>query len=126
MSCLRYPSRCSTKTQPPITRSLLYRICRALAIENLEEISLFALLDDPMVGSRGAQWYLLFFAFQSALTLLLSVVWEPDHVDVEGWGRLLGNTAAWFRRCSSIQTVSVGIGGGLSYSTHRVVEQDEG
>lgn len=58
-------------------------ICRTLALENLNEIGYCMRNDESR--QRGLEWYTLFFAFQSALTLLLSVVWEPRHAESLLW-----------------------------------------
>ena len=78
--------------------------CRLLAQENLRDIG--AYVQDFKDDARGAEWYLLYFAFQSSLTLLLSVVWEPSHPDASNWRQTVLVTAAWFRQLKSMQRVS--------------------
>nr|WVH01925.1 GAL4 yeast regulatory protein [Naematelia aurantialba] len=75
--------------------------CRTLALANLDDIARFVLSSpDP---ARGSEWYTLFFAFQASLTLLLSIVWEPNHPEAAGWRNKLVNTASWFRQLHSMR-----------------------
>jgi len=63
----------------------LDRICRTLATENLTDIGEYVQANRGLMSSRGAEWYTLFFAYQSSLTLLLSLVWEPRHEKAHDW-----------------------------------------
>lgn len=91
---------------PPPLRSdsrLHPRTCRALAYENLQDIGNF--VASIVDRCRGSEWYTLFFAFQASLTLLLSVVWEPNHRSAAAWKAILTSTATWFRQIQSMRRV---------------------
>lgn len=60
------------------------------------------------------EWYPLYFAFQSALTILLSIVWEPHHPAADHWRAVLRSTALWFRKMTSL--------GSLGDSYARILE----
>jgi transcriptional regulatory protein GAL4 len=92
------------KTLGPLIQQAI-ATCRSLAQDNLIDIT--AYVAESNDHSRGAEWYLLYFAFQSSLTLLLSAVWEPDHADAPKWRTAVMNTARWFRELHSMQRVSL-------------------
>jgi hypothetical protein len=71
---------------------MTHRICRCLALENLADIGKYMHAD--VTHERGLEWYTLFFAFQSCLTLLLSVVWEPGALDAVLWREVGGGRQA--------------------------------
>ncbi|ORY27927.1 fungal-specific transcription factor domain-domain-containing protein [Naematelia encephala] len=78
--------------------------CRTLALENLRDISDFCRSEaDP---HRGAEWYFLYFGFQAALTLLLSIVWEPDHASIGTWRSAISETLQWTRQLRSVQQLA--------------------
>ncbi len=87
----------------------LASICRDMASLNLREIAdyMHYLQTSPGFVARGTEWYTLFFAFQSSLTLLLSVVWEPFHRMASTWRESLARTAGWFRRLGSLRKVGL-------------------
>lgn len=60
----------------------------------------------------------MFFAFQSSLTLLLALVWEPSHANAAEWRGAVGATASWFRQVKTMRRT------GLSYASaiERVLE----
>ncbi|KAL1408335.1 hypothetical protein Q8F55_005143 [Vanrija albida] len=87
-------------------------ICRSLAVENAQDIAQF--MADTDDSSRCTEWYAIYFAFQAALTLLLSVVAEPDHPSTALWRQVIISTAAWFQQCRSMTSL------GASYA--RVLE----
>ncbi|KAL1412211.1 hypothetical protein Q8F55_003222 [Vanrija albida] len=74
--------------------------CRSLAMENLTEIGAFVASDAE--HTRAAEWYAVFFAFQSVLSLLLSVIWEPTHPSADLWRRTVLSTAGWFRELHTL------------------------
>ena len=82
---------------------LIIRTCRQLAMDNLYDIGQFVRAEGAM--ARGGEWYTLFFAFQAALTILLSVVWEPEHEQARTWREVLLSTAGWFRNLRSMSKV---------------------
>ncbi|KAL1407735.1 lactose regulatory protein lac9 and GAL4-like protein [Vanrija albida] len=77
--------------------------CRSLALDNLHDMGEYTNTEGDF--ARGAEWYTLFFAFQSALTILLSVVMEPNHPSVGTWRIVIQTTAGWFRQLKSLRTV---------------------
>ena len=82
---------------------MLRRTCRSLALANLQDIQKY--ITNHPDPCRGAEWYTLFFAFQAALTIMLSVVWEPNHQRAGTWKAMLASTAGWFRGLRSMQEV---------------------
>ena len=72
-------------------------------MDNLYDIGQFVRAEGAM--ARGGEWYTLFFAFQAALTILLSVVWEPQHEQARTWREILLSTAGWFRNLRSMSKV---------------------
>ena len=56
--------------------------------------------------SRCFEWYSVFFALQAALTLLLSCLSEPHHADIGLWHQVLTSTAQWFKRMTTMASVS--------------------
>lgn len=55
-----------------------------MAYANLQDIGLYIHSQTAAI-TRGLEWYILYFAFQSSLTLLLSAVWEPGHPSASSW-----------------------------------------
>jgi transcriptional regulatory protein GAL4 len=84
---------------------LTFRTCRCLAMLNLQEIGDF--IHSEHDSERGTEWYMLYFAFRSAHTVLLSIVWEPHHELAISWREMILSTAAWFRQLQSMRTVSI-------------------
>jgi len=81
--------------------------CRTLATENVRDISLFAQRSEDY--HRGCQWYILYFAFQACLTLLLSIVREPTHPDAQVWRRDVEETIRMFQQMTSKEKVRKGV-----------------
>ena len=81
--------------------------CRTLATENIRDISLFAQRSDD--HHRGCEWYILYFAFQACLTLLLSIVREPTNPDAEVWRKDVEDTIRLFQQMTSKGKVRGGV-----------------
>nr|XP_018260036.1 uncharacterized protein I303_06953 [Kwoniella dejecticola CBS 10117]OBR82194.1 hypothetical protein I303_06953 [Kwoniella dejecticola CBS 10117] len=79
--------------------------CRTLSIDNLHDISQFA-QTEPKPLQRGAEWYILYFGFQSALTLVLSVIWEPHDRSAPVWRETLNMSIRLFRSLQSMQPMA--------------------
>jgi len=77
--------------------------CRTLATENVRDILLFAQRSEDY--HRGCEWYILYFAFQACLTLLLSIVREPRHVEAEVWRKDVEETIRMFQQMTSKEKV---------------------
>lgn len=78
--------------------------CRHLALQNLQDIATFVKENaDPC---RGAEWYILYFAIQASLPLLLSIVWEPQHPSVEVWRTCILETCVWLGQLRSLRQLS--------------------
>lgn len=84
-----------------------YSSCRTLAAENVRDISLFAQCSEDY--HRGCQWYILYFAFQACLTLLLSIVREPTHPEAEVWRKDVEETIRIFQQMTSVGKVRKGV-----------------
>lgn len=79
--------------------------CRTLASENLQEIAEFVRSnDDP---HRGAEWYTLYFAIQASLSLMLSILWEPQHSSAQTWRYQISETITWFRSIRSMRQLAL-------------------
>ncbi|WWC67120.1 uncharacterized protein I206_101027 [Kwoniella pini CBS 10737] len=74
--------------------------CRSLAMETLRELRTYGGPDRDL--HRGSQWYLLFYEVQSSLTLLLSVVWEPQHPSSEEWRTMISQSIQRIREMRSV------------------------
>jgi transcriptional regulatory protein GAL4 len=77
--------------------------CRSLATDNVREISQF--IDSGDDRHRGCEWYILYFAFQACLTLLLSIVREPAHPDAVIWRHDVEGTIQIFHKLTSMGKV---------------------
>lgn len=60
-------------------------ICRSLAAENLSEMGEYIRVAQLRGSTRAEEWYCMYLSHQSSLTLLLSLVGEPAHVEAEAW-----------------------------------------
>ena len=56
-----------------------------MATENLGEMADYFRTAQLRGANRAEEWYCMYFAHQSSLTLLLSLVGEPAHVEAESW-----------------------------------------
>ncbi|WRT69062.1 uncharacterized protein IL334_006045 [Kwoniella shivajii] len=74
--------------------------CRLLAMDSLRELRTYGGPDRDL--HRGSQWYLLFYEVQSSLTLLLSVVWEPQHPSAEEWRTMISQSIQRIREMRSV------------------------
>nr|XP_019045948.1 hypothetical protein I302_06339 [Kwoniella bestiolae CBS 10118]OCF24878.1 hypothetical protein I302_06339 [Kwoniella bestiolae CBS 10118] len=83
--------------------------CRRLSIDNLNDISHFV-HTEPQPRQRGAEWYILYFGFQSALTLVLSIIWEPHDRSAPVWRETLDMSIRLFRSLRSMQPMATLIG----------------
>ncbi|KAH8090507.1 fungal-specific transcription factor domain-containing protein [Filobasidium floriforme] len=80
-------------------------ICRSLAAENLSEMGEYIRVAQLRGSTRAEEWYCMYLSHQSSLTLLLSLVGEPAHVEAEAWRGTILATATWFRQLKAMKTV---------------------
>ena len=73
-------------------------------MENLRDIGNFVRSEADQ--RRGSQWYTLYFGFQASLTLLLSILWQPNHPSACEWRNAVQEATTWFSQLGSVQTVS--------------------
>jgi transcriptional regulatory protein GAL4 len=64
-------------------------------------------------GCRGSEWYFLYFGFQAALSLLLSIVSEPNHPSAGVWREVIAQAITMFRQLGSLREVRASDGNRL-------------
>ena len=72
-------------------------------MDNLRDIGEFVRTSaDP---HRGIEWYTLYFGIQASLTILLSIVWEPQHPCAHLWRTRIMETIDWLQQLKSMTQV---------------------
>ncbi|ORX35105.1 fungal-specific transcription factor domain-domain-containing protein [Kockovaella imperatae] len=78
------------------------QLSRELAMANMHSTG-ECLRTAQLPVQRETEWYALYFGYQAALTVLLSLVWEPMHTEAVSWKAALMKATSWFRELSAMR-----------------------